>query len=461
MACSLSDWLAGPGAATLPGSKGTPADGDELAAALQARERGVRKLLAAVATALAYLHQAGIVHGAVTPDNILLPRAGELASAKLGNFSAARRWARGDEARARSEESLFIGCRDDLFKLYSNATVPPHGSVAAAGHPSRPGHRRSATSEHPLGHQLWDASRVDGPHGTVQYVAPERREVHSACIAGQTPARTSSPPTAGPLLGTLAEIAPAAPSGSATHPPAAARMPLGALSFPPEDGPPELLCAADIWSLGVVAYTALSGSLPFAASDTAHVWQNMREGRLRFDGPLWPHVSPAACQLISRMLALDPRRRVTAAQVLASPWVAALEGTAEVGDADTTGALVRALSDVSSNTAGGVPLDVRRGMEREKSNNCRAHGWEHKLAASRLATKSTVQELPSHMRRVASDCASAGLGRKPLDARKVADAAAHGEELRRQATLRGAVRTGKQAQAQVQVQAAGVHITAF
>ncbi|KAM4888886.1 inactive serine/threonine-protein kinase PLK5 isoform 2-T2 [Thomomys bottae] len=64
-------------------------------------------------------------------------------------------------------------------------------------------------------------------------------------------------------------------------------------------------CQSDIWALGCVMYTVLTGTPPFTGTPLSEMYQNIRDGHY----PEPAHVSPNACRLIARLLAPNPAER--------------------------------------------------------------------------------------------------------------------------------------------------------
>eukprot|EP00262_Sarcandra_glabra_P016328 TRINITY_DN528_c0_g1_i1.p1 TRINITY_DN528_c0_g1~~TRINITY_DN528_c0_g1_i1.p1 ORF type:complete len:547 (-),score=74.56 TRINITY_DN528_c0_g1_i1:533-2173(-) len=77
----------------------------------------------------------------------------------------------------------------------------------------------------------------------------------------------------------------------------------------------------DIWSAGVILYILLCGVPPFWAETEQGVAQAILRGSIDFKRDPWPRVSDNAKSLVKQMIEPDPKRRLTAQQVLDHSWV--------------------------------------------------------------------------------------------------------------------------------------------
>ncbi|XP_010546723.1 PREDICTED: calcium-dependent protein kinase 32-like [Tarenaya hassleriana] len=77
----------------------------------------------------------------------------------------------------------------------------------------------------------------------------------------------------------------------------------------------------DIWSAGVILYILLCGVPPFWAETEQGVAQAIIRSVLDFRRDPWPKISQNAKDLVRKMLDPDPKRRLTAHQVLDHPWL--------------------------------------------------------------------------------------------------------------------------------------------
>ncbi|KAF8104882.1 hypothetical protein N665_0166s0064 [Sinapis alba] len=78
---------------------------------------------------------------------------------------------------------------------------------------------------------------------------------------------------------------------------------------------------ADIWSIGVISYILLCGSRPFYGRTESAIFRCVLRANPNFEDLPWPSISPIAKDFVRRLLNKDHRKRMTAAQALAHPWL--------------------------------------------------------------------------------------------------------------------------------------------
>ncbi|KAI8928586.1 kinase-like domain-containing protein [Entophlyctis helioformis] len=86
--------------------------------------------------------------------------------------------------------------------------------------------------------------------------------------------------------------------------------------------------AVDMWSIGVITYVLLCGYTPFwggETNSTTLLYQSIVSGKFEFDEEYWGHVSSLAKEFISRLLIVDPSKRMTAKEALMHPWLSTQE----------------------------------------------------------------------------------------------------------------------------------------
>ena len=76
----------------------------------------------------------------------------------------------------------------------------------------------------------------------------------------------------------------------------------------------------DIWSLGVLMYTLLSGSNPFPSFSGCTMRTCISHGSYFYPERSWKKISPLAKNLIDSMLKVDPSSRISLQDALSHPW---------------------------------------------------------------------------------------------------------------------------------------------
>lgn len=80
-------------------------------------------------------------------------------------------------------------------------------------------------------------------------------------------------------------------------------------------------CAVDLWAVGVVTFIVLFGSFPFDDEDKLELFAKIRRVEYTFNGELCDSVSNDAKEFVSKLLVLDPKRRMTAKKALKHRWL--------------------------------------------------------------------------------------------------------------------------------------------
>lgn len=76
-----------------------------------------------------------------------------------------------------------------------------------------------------------------------------------------------------------------------------------------------------MWSAGVILYIMLCGYPPFNGKTDNDIYKKIEVGKFEFKHNDWKNVSSEAMDLIKRMLTYDPKKRISAQEVMSHPWV--------------------------------------------------------------------------------------------------------------------------------------------
>jgi len=76
-----------------------------------------------------------------------------------------------------------------------------------------------------------------------------------------------------------------------------------------------------MWSVGVILYILLCGFPPFYEEELSALFKQIMSGRYDFPSPWWDNISKDAKDLVQALLVVDPKKRLTATEVLKNKWI--------------------------------------------------------------------------------------------------------------------------------------------
>jgi len=80
--------------------------------------------------------------------------------------------------------------------------------------------------------------------------------------------------------------------------------------------------ASDMWSIGVIIFLLVTGYPPFNGHDHHQIFARIRRGHYSFPHPQDIPLSDSVKDLISKLLVMEPSKRLTAEEALKHPWIA-------------------------------------------------------------------------------------------------------------------------------------------
>ncbi|KAI0030720.1 hypothetical protein K488DRAFT_53668 [Vararia minispora EC-137] len=302
-------------------------------------EEWTKQYIAEVVLGLESLHQRGITHRDLKPDNLLINQQGHL---KLTDFGLSKigllgRHTREGPANLSSE-------RDRALSRSSRTRYSPHSRPPSmdSGHLSSPlipsdligggsyfnqqpaPFYRHATATNSFLSSADDVSESSGSDVFAPFFAPSASQQGRG---GKTSSAGESP---------LQSFASELTNDLRSHPMPGSGTPPGEQKFvgTPDYLAPETILglsgddsAVDWWALGVITYEFLYGAPPFHDETPEKVFENILSGRVDWMEE-YVDYSHEARDFMERLLTLDPARRLGADgadEVKAHPWFAGVE----------------------------------------------------------------------------------------------------------------------------------------
>ena len=99
----------------------------------------------------------------------------------------------------------------------------------------------------------------------------------------------------------------------------------------------------DLWSIGVIWYTLLTGCPPFQADNINKVYEKIRAWKLKFYEEDWSSLSQESQDFIKKLIVKSPSKRMTSDQALNHPWILMVE---KLDDTKVTPDIIKKISKI-------------------------------------------------------------------------------------------------------------------
>nr|GME20728.1 phosphoenolpyruvate carboxylase kinase 1-like [Ipomoea batatas] len=190
----------------------------------------------------------------------------------------------------------------------------------------------------------------------------------------------------------------------------------------------------DVWSAGVILYIMLAGVPPFYGDSAEEIFEAVLRANLRFPARFFNSVSPAAKDLLRRMLCKDVSRRFSAEQVLSNDFPLD-SGTNNVNTIPKKLMQPRTIREFRTPIPGGYPASVFAG-----SLFCAA--YKNPNAPTIAPAFPAAADIPWHVDRNLAGKISAGTTKVVAFGPKLAKKNRHREPVPRDSTANGDQRLG-------------------
>lgn len=308
-------------------------------------EEWAKKYLGEVILGVEHLHDRGVIHRDLKPDNLLIDQKGHL---KLTDFGLSRMGLIGRQKRAlnsgtsETPDLLKTGpfARAASMASSRSTSLDLHGAHTSPGATPymSPEHGGTQPSYFNLSQSQQDSRRAPGQrsdsggsesltqmmgHFSLNDLSTSQSSVRSPHDdAGE--GDTSVPPDFAPLSHSTS-----AGSEMRNTPPQPNMMPPQMALFDPEDsdrrfvGTPDYLApetikggkqdeSSDWWSVGCILFEFLYGYPPFHASEAETVFDNILARKIMWPDESEDYISPEAKDLMNQLLCIDPQHRLGA-----------------------------------------------------------------------------------------------------------------------------------------------------
>ncbi|XP_065184290.1 myosin light chain kinase A-like [Sycon ciliatum] len=147
----------------------------------------------------------------------------------------------------------------------------------------------------------------------------------------------------------------------------------------------------DVWSLGIIMFKLLSGSMPFKSTTAADLTKEIMKGNIDMSAAIWHKVNKEAKELLLQLLDVSPAKRTTAQEALQHPWITGRKGDYKLN-------VLQLMSEMS------------QGMSLEQKSKLDESSEEHSHAQSELQAQDPTKLSPQHGLKTVKSKSSATLG---------------------------------------------------